>query len=200
MENEIRAIYTADTIRVYQAYNEAIASEAVKKGTFGDNFKMDRMTWIKPSFLWMMYRSGWGTKENQECILAIDMKREAFDYIVQNAIESIYSEKMNISYAAWKEQIKKSDIRCQWDPERDLYGQPLKYRSIQLGLRGKILRKYVNQWIRSITDITDYVKMLNKRRMDGINIYSLLPKEKRYDITKSCIRDSTICGQGTIIP
>ena len=79
MKKEIRAVYTTDTIRVYQAYNKAIASEAVEKGTFGDKFKLDRMTWIKPSFLWMMYRSGWGTKENQECILAIDIKREAFD-------------------------------------------------------------------------------------------------------------------------
>jgi len=31
MEKEIRAFYTEDTIRVYQAYNEAIAEEAVKK-------------------------------------------------------------------------------------------------------------------------------------------------------------------------
>lgn len=182
MENEIRAIYTADTIRVYQAYNKAIASEAAQKGTFGDKFKLDRMTWIKPSFLWMMYRSGWGTKRNQECILAIDLMREAFDYIVQNAIESVYSDKMHISYNIWKEQIKKSDIRCQWDPERNLYGQPLEYRSIQLGLRGEILRKYVNEWIEDITDITDYVKELNEKRRNGINIYPLLPKEKRYNI------------------
>lgn len=58
MNNEIRALYTNNTIRVYQAYNAMIAKEAIKKGTFGNNFKMDRMTWIKPSFLWMMYRCG----------------------------------------------------------------------------------------------------------------------------------------------
>ncbi|WP_422570328.1 DUF4291 family protein, partial [Erwinia billingiae] len=29
------------------------------------------MTWIKPSFLWMMYRSGWGMKDpGQKRILA----------------------------------------------------------------------------------------------------------------------------------
>ena len=35
MVNEIRALYTKDTIRVYQAYNEEIANEAVKINTFG---------------------------------------------------------------------------------------------------------------------------------------------------------------------
>lgn len=47
---EIRAIFDNNTIRVYQAYNEIIAKEAVNNGTFGKNFKLDRMTWIKPSF------------------------------------------------------------------------------------------------------------------------------------------------------
>lgn len=48
------------------------------------------------------------------------MKRDAFDYIVENAILSTYNSDMNISREKWKEQVKNSDIRCQWDPERDL--------------------------------------------------------------------------------
>lgn len=177
---EIRALYTKGTIRVYQAYNEIIADEAIKNGTFGNSFKMDRMTWIKPSFLWMMYRCGWGTKENQERILAIDLKRESFNFIVQNAIISTYSEDMDISHSEWKEQIKTSDIRCQWDPERDIFGNPLEYRSIQLGLRRNAVRKYVTEWIINITDITDYVKELNEKKGMGIDISSLLPKEQVY--------------------
>ncbi|MDE7478613.1 MAG: DUF4291 domain-containing protein [Lachnospiraceae bacterium] len=180
MKKEIRALYTEDTIRVYQAYNEVIASEAVKKGTFGSHFKMERMTWIKPSFLWMMYRCGWGTKEAQEHVLAIDMKREAFDFIVQNAVISTYKNDLGISQEEWKEQIKRSDIRCQWDPERDIHGNPLEYRSIQLGLRGNAVRKYVNEWIVNITDITDYVKDLREQKNRGMDIYSLLPEEQIY--------------------
>lgn len=181
-KKEIRALYKEDTIRVYQAYNAYIANEAVKKGTFGSHFKMDRMTWIKPSFLWMMYRCGWGTKENQEHILAIDMKRDAFDFLVQNAILSAYNDDMGIGYAEWKEQIKKSDVRCQWDPERDIFGNPLEYRSIQLGLRGDAVKKYVNEWIVNITDITDYVKELNEKRRNGEDISLLLPKEQIYTV------------------
>lgn len=180
MNREIRALYNDNAIRVYQAYNETIAQEAVEKGTFGNSFKMDRMTWIKPSFLWMMYRCGWGTKENQECILAIDIKRESFDYLVSHAVISTYSEDLGISQDEWKEQIQRSDIRCQWDPERDIYGNPLDYRSIQLGLRGDALHSYVNEWIVSIEDITEYVADLYIKRNSGIDISELLPTEQVY--------------------
>lgn len=179
-DNEIRAVYSQETIRVYQAYSHDIAKEAVELGTFGHKFKMERMTWIKPSFLWMMYRCGWAAKENQERVLAIDIKRDAFDYIVQNAVRSSYREDMGISYSEWKEQIRQSDIRCQWDPERDIFGNPLEYRSIQLGLRGQAVYSYVNDWIVRIEDITHYVNDLREKRDSGIDISLLLPQEKPY--------------------
>jgi hypothetical protein len=76
----IRAVFDQQTITVYQAFNKTIAKSAVQNQTFvSPPFKIDRMTWIKPSFLWMMYRSGWGTKENQEYILAIKLKREGLN-------------------------------------------------------------------------------------------------------------------------
>ncbi|WP_209018579.1 DUF4291 family protein [Endobacterium cereale] len=34
-------------------------TRALDKGKFGPpTFSLNRMTWIKPSFLWMMYRCG----------------------------------------------------------------------------------------------------------------------------------------------
>ena len=55
-ERKIYALFDNDTIRVYQAYNAEIAEEALRLGTFGSHFSLTRMTWIKPSFLWMMYK------------------------------------------------------------------------------------------------------------------------------------------------
>lgn len=55
-ERNIYAVFDNKTIRVYQAYNNEIADEALKLGKFGSKFSLNRMTWIKPSFLWMMYR------------------------------------------------------------------------------------------------------------------------------------------------
>lgn len=182
MENEIRAVYDESTIRVYQAFNDDIAKEAIKNGTFGKSFKMNRMTWIKPSFLWMMYRCGWGTKDDQTNILAIDIKREAFDFIVQNAVISKYEKDIGMNKSEWQEKIKKSEIRVQWDPERNISGNPLNYRSIQLGIRGSALHKYVNDWIVKITDITEYVENLRIQIENKIDIKSQLPEEKVYRI------------------
>ena len=181
-EKEIRAIYSENTIRVYQAYSGIIADEAIKLGTFGSHFSMNRMTWIKPSFLWMMYRCGWAEKENQERVLAIDIKRTAFDKAVRNAVISTYREEMNISKEEWQKQIKNSDIRIQWDPEKDIEGNNLPYRSIQLGIRNNAVKEYVNDWIVHIEDITQYVKDLNLSRKKGNDIINLLPKEQIYPL------------------
>lgn len=61
-QHEIRAVHTEKTITVYQAYHPSIGLAAARDGKFPDTWKRDRMTWIKPSFLWMMYRCGWGRK------------------------------------------------------------------------------------------------------------------------------------------
>ena len=86
-QNTIRAVYGEHTIRVYQAYSDPIADAALAHGTFvSPSFKMERMTWIKPSFLWMMYRAGWGLKdEGQKRILAIDISREGFEWALRHA-------------------------------------------------------------------------------------------------------------------
>jgi len=159
-ERKIYAKYDDKTIRVYQAYNNVIADEAIKLGTFGEHFSLTRMTWIKPSFLWMMYRCGWAEKENQERVLAIDIKREAFDEIVKNSVISSY--------------------KANWDPERDIYGKPIGRRSIQLGIRGEAVVKYVNEWIVKITDITDEVKRIKQSIDNGTFKESFLPEEKEY--------------------
>ncbi|MDE6034313.1 MAG: DUF4291 domain-containing protein [Ruminococcus sp.] len=178
--NTIKAVYNAGTIRVYQAFNGRIAEEAVRLNTFGKAFKMERMTWIKPSFLWMMYRSGWAEKENQEHILAIDIKRTGFEEILKNAVKSTYNENMGISREEWQRLIKISEVRCQFDPDRDIYGNPQNDRTIQLGLRGEMLRKYVSEYIVKITDITEEVRYMKTLRDRGRLDTAILPVERDY--------------------
>ena len=184
---EIRAVYTDETIRVYQAYNKTIAEEAVKNGTFGAHFSMTRMTWIKPSFLWMMYRCGWAQKENQEHVLAIDIKRTGFDKAVNSAVISTFSDDLGITKEEWQKQVKKSDVRVQWDPEKDIDGNNLPYRSLQLGLRGNAVNEYVHDWIVKVTDITDYVNELNVLRNNNVDITDRLPKETVYIINRETV-------------
>lgn len=186
MDNIIRAIYDDKTIRVYQAYGDAIADEAVQNGAFGNHFNLNRMTWIKPSFLWMMYRSGWAEKEGQTRILAIDMDRAAFDRVVKQSVLTSYNEKIYGTRENWNACLKKSKVRCQWDPERDIYGNPLGYRTIQLGLSGEFAYQYAKEWIVKITDITEYVKKLQLDKKNQKDILPFLPDEKEYP----CARDA----------
>ncbi len=86
----IVAQYDATSVVVYQAYRPEIAHFAVEHGYFGGEFSFSRMSWIKPNFLWMMYRSGWGTKAGQEVTLAIRIKRSAFDTILASAVHSSF--------------------------------------------------------------------------------------------------------------
>lgn len=178
---QIRAVYDEKTIRVYQAYCPSIAEEAVRLGTFGGRFSLTRMTWIKPSFLWMMYRCGWAEKPGQERVLAIDITRAGFDFVVNNAVASSVGAS-GLSAEEWKKRVAESDIRVQWDPEKDVSGNSLPYRSIQLGLRGQAVRDYVSSWIVGVTDITDYVHELNKKRQSGTDITELLPNEQIYTV------------------
>ncbi len=151
---QIRAVYNDKTIRVYQAYNDAIADSALTHGTFvSPPFKIERMTWIKPSFLWMMYRSGWGLKdERQSRILAIDITWEGFEWALAHSCPS--HRDSVISNEAWDVVKDNSPVRIQWDPERNLLLQPLKHRTIQIGLSKEAIKLYVNEWIIRINDIT----------------------------------------------
>ncbi len=67
----VLAQHDAETVVVYQAFRPSIAEFAVRAGRFGGEFSLTRMSWIKPNFLWMMYRSAWATKEGQERVLAV---------------------------------------------------------------------------------------------------------------------------------
>lgn len=55
---QILAHFDDESIVVYQAYRPEIGRFAAENGYFGGAFNFTRMSWIKPNFLWMMYRSG----------------------------------------------------------------------------------------------------------------------------------------------
>ena len=177
---QIRAVYDATTIRVYQAYSDVIADSALAHGTFvSPPFKMERMTWIKPSFLWMMYRAGWGFKDpGQSRILAIDITREGFEWALAHSCPSHPTESMTAQ--EWADLKARSSVRIQWDPERDLFLQPLNHRAIQIGLSHEAVKLYANQWIRKITDVTPLAHaihaLVDDKRLDEAK--TLLPVEQ----------------------
>jgi hypothetical protein len=152
-QRQIRAAQDGRTVRVYQAYGDAIADAALAHGRFvSPPFSMERMTWIKPSFLWMMYRSGWGRKdERQRRILAVDLCREGFEWALA------HGRPTHRDPAAPEEAgraPRAAPVMIQWDPERDLDLRPLPHRTIQIGLRGEAVARYVGAWTVGIADVT----------------------------------------------
>lgn len=177
---EIRALHTETTITVYQAYAPAIGVPAAREGRFPAAWKRERMTWIKPSFLWMMYRCGWGTKQDQETVLAIEITRAGFDWALRNACLSHYAPGVHADQAAWKRELRQAPARVQWDPERDVHLNPLPYRSLQLGLAGEAAGRYADEWTVSITDVTPLAHEIHAlvRAGDPDAAARLLPQER----------------------
>lgn len=178
----IRALHTASTITVYQAYSPEIGLPAVREGRFPAAWKRDRMTWIKPSFLWMMYRCGWATKAGQETVLAVEITRDGFEWALRHACLSSYVRGLHPDRSAWQRQLKRAPTRIQWDPERDLHLRPLPYRSLQLGLSGEAVRRYADEWTVAIRDVTPLAReihgLVSRNELDAAA--GLLPQEHPY--------------------
>ncbi|WP_128979003.1 DUF4291 domain-containing protein [Streptomyces roseicoloratus] len=179
---QIRAVHTDTTVTVYQAYRPEIGLPAARDGRFPESWKRDRMTWIKPSFLWMAYRCGWGLKEGQETVLAVEIAREGFEWALRHASLSHYVRGFHEDRAAWQRELKRSPARVQWDPERDLHLRPLPYRSLQLGLAGEASRRYADEWTVGIRDVTPLAREIHGLVREGRpeRARPLLPEERPY--------------------
>ncbi len=184
---EIRAVFDDRSIRVYQAYSAAIAEPAVAAQKFVPPFSLSRMTWIKPSFTWMMYRSGWARKPGQECILAIDITRAGFEWALSHACLSHFDPSLHPDRDAWETALRESPVRIQWDPERDLRLRALPWRAIQIGLGPIAAREYAGQWVQRITDVTALAGKVHEAvstgRMDFAQ--SLLEPERPYPVPEA---------------
>jgi hypothetical protein len=153
----ILAQFDAHTVVVYQAFRPEIAREAVLLGRFGGAFSRSRMSWIKPNFLWMMYRCGWATKPDQEHVLAVRLRRDFFERVLAAAVASTFQAELFPSRDAWQGAVRASDVRLQWDPDHGPSGAPQDRRAIQLGLRGSLLVEYADRAIVDLADITEFV-------------------------------------------
>lgn len=189
----ILAQFSPDTVTVYQAYRPAIGHFAARHGRFGGEYSFARMSWIKPNFLWMMYRSGWGTKPDQEVTLALHLKRQGFETLLAAAVASSFGASGFETQEAWAAAVKGSDVRLQWDPDHGPGGEPLKRRAIQLGLRGEMLRRLNEEWLVGIDDISAFVQAQRAHVSD----LSLLqtPKEAVY-----AVRDQDVARRIRVDP
>lgn len=130
---------------MYQAYKPSIAAGIVANQSFVgvEDFSLTRMTWVKTNFLWMMYRCGWAAKHNQERVLAIWIKRAAFERL--------------LTLARTHGSTNGETVRLQWDPDHLPNGDSHPYRrAVQLGLKG--IQGFLNgSDLLRIEDVTPFV-------------------------------------------
>lgn len=181
----VLAHFDESTITVYQAFRDEIADGALRDGTFSDGFSFTRMTWIKPSFGWMLYRCGYGRKEGQERVLRIRITREGFEQILRNATLSHYDADVFETEDGWKKRLREVTNRVQWDPDRNLRLGRLEHRAIQIGIRGPDVRSYVNDWIRGIEDVTALAYEIESVAKAGRDEFPPVPEEREYPVPAS---------------
>ncbi len=187
---EVRAVHDRESIVVYQAYSAGIAEAALRAGRFVAPFSFGRMTWIKPSFLWLMHRSNWGHKAGQERILAVRVRRAAWDRALSLGVLTSPEAGVFRSPEEWAHAFSDAKVHVQWDPERSLRGAALPYYAIQVGVSRHLVREYAEEWILGIEDVTPLVRKVYQQIQTGHadKAPRLLPNEKVYPVDPAASR------------
>jgi hypothetical protein len=176
----ILAQFDESTIVVYQAYRPSIGRHAAEYGEFGGDFDYSRISWVKPSFLWMMYRSGWGTKKDQEVILALRLRRQFFDSLLAQAVSSSWDRDQFTTEEEWSRALSRSSVRLQWDPDHRPSGAKVERRAIQLGLRGEVLEAFGQRELVEVINLSELVAEQRSRLSSGGLSTLLTPRERVY--------------------
>ncbi|GAB7180534.1 DUF4291 domain-containing protein [Kitasatospora sp. Ki12] len=177
---EIRADHDDRTIVLYQAYPPAVADAALAAGRFVAPFGFHRMTWIKPSFRWLMHRSNWAQKPGQTRVLAVRITREGWEEALARAVPT----------TAHPDELARAAVHVQWDPERTLRGAALNHYSIQVGVGRSLVRAFAEEWVTGLTDLTPQVRRIAAlvRGGQASKAQRLLPPERPYPLPAATAR------------
>ncbi|WP_372370743.1 DUF4291 family protein [Candidatus Uabimicrobium sp. HlEnr_7] len=188
VSQKIIALYDKSSVCVYQAFGKEIAEEAMKKQFLGERFFLDRLSWIKPSFAWMLYRSAYASKPGQERILRIFISHTHFYQMLAQAIPTTQNNNLFSSGKEWRKKLQQSDVRYQWDPDRNGRLDKISRKAIQLGLEGETLRNYARKWILRIEDVTHIAKKV-ECTPEYLNFW---PDEREYSVDSLITRNLQI--------
>jgi hypothetical protein len=187
---QIRADFDDTTIVVYQAYPPAVAGAALAAGRFVAPFSFTRMTWIKPSLLWLAHRSNWARKPGQERVLAVRITRAGWDRALAEAVLTAPEPRIHGSAAAWDAAFARAPVQVQWDPERSLRGAALNHYSIQVGIGRTLIRAYADEWVTGVADLTPTMHKIADlvRAGQSAKAQRLLPPERPYPLDPAVAR------------
>jgi hypothetical protein len=173
---EVRVDFDESGVYVYQAFTDFTAENALKNQRFlpGSGFKFNRMTWLKLSFTWMLYRSNFGHSPGQQRILRIKISHAIFLSLLEQAVPT-----QGNNPGPGLRKASQSDVVYQWDPDRDIHLMRTGRQLLQVGIRGTALEEYALRGILEITDVTDLARQIEQ----GKDVK--FPLEKSYNLSTS---------------
>nr|WP_218152428.1 DUF4291 family protein [Mucilaginibacter sp. OK283] len=74
-----------------------------------------------------------GRKGKPGKVLALWIQKIDFEKILGEAAISSFNPQYYQSHAQWRADLEQKEVRLQWDPDHDPYGNKLQRRAIQLG-------------------------------------------------------------------
>lgn len=142
----------------------AFSPEYIQKDQLSEEkLNMDRMTWMKTSLLWTLYRSDWATKERQERIVEVQVQPTYIEELVAKAVKT-KDPQANNSKVLYQKDPDRAILGKIWNKGQDNYWLKAR-RTMQIGIRGSELERYINEIVpTNLTDITATVNRVNKQQ------------------------------------
>jgi hypothetical protein len=177
-ERHVRATYSDESIVVYQAYGAPIGDAALAAGTFVALFKRERddvdqaVLPVDDVPLGLGQEAGPGANSRDRADAG------GFERAFAHAPHSHHARRAHDRVEDWKAQKRASPVRVQWDPDRSLTLDPLRYHAIQIGLSGEAVTRHAEEWTRDITEVTglaDEIHRLVSERKLGSARANFLP-------------------------
>ena len=112
------------------------------------------------------------------------MSRVFYKEILKQAIPTSFDRDIFESEREWKRSLDNSEVRYQWDPDRDLSLRRLEHRALQLGIRGSVVQSYVNDWILDIEEVTKLAHDINNAVKNKLKELPKVPEEKVYRVNR----------------
>lgn len=103
--------------------------------------------------------------------------------------EKLFSEAVVHHGKAIDTEAREKEVRMQWDPEKSFRVEQLPYQSIQIGISGEAGKKWFEEWIDSIEDVTEKARGLKKAvddkdvGLEELISRGLMPRETEYKVS-----------------
>lgn len=132
----------------------AFSPTYIKKNQLSkEDLNMNRMTWIKTSLLWTIYRSDWARKDKQERIVEVQTNPQYLAELIKKSVKT-KDPQANTSEVLYQKDPDRAILGKTWNKGQDNYWLSAR-RTMHLGIRGSELERYIDDIVpENLTDIT----------------------------------------------